>query len=214
MTAACQALPRSVAEEMLQVVARAICDRPSETPAQRESRARQMVHCTLGFEPRDGLEYMLASMTVGHFHLILDSMRDVFQGQMDSMKARTKTTIVALDRSLLAFVREARLARVRPLEAAAAAPEAAVPDLAAKAAPAGEAACAPAPPHPATPHRAEARPEPREKSPPDRRIPRDDDTTAQHVAAFHDALVSMAANLAEARSLDDPASPSRSAAGD
>jgi hypothetical protein len=289
MTAACQALPRSIAEEMLQVVARAICDRPGETAVQRESRARQLVHCTLGFEPRDGLEYMLASMTVGHFHLILDSMRDVFQGQMDSMKARTKTTIVALDRSLLAFVREARLARVRPLATATAAPEparseaavagpavagpamsepaAAGPavagpprsdpavagpamsepavagpagsDQAVEAAPVVEVACSSAMPHPVTPHPvtphpamahparacraearpamphpAEARPEPREQSSPDRRIARDNDITAQHFAAFQDALASMAVNLAEARSRDDPASSPRPAAGD
>jgi hypothetical protein len=111
----CQPLPQSVAEEMLQVVARAICDRPGDNPAQRESRTRQMVYSTMGFQPRDGLEYMLATMLVGHFNLILDSMHDVFLGQMDTMKARTKTTITALDRTMLAFVRELRLAGIRPV---------------------------------------------------------------------------------------------------
>ncbi len=111
MTSSCQNLPISVAEEMLQVVARAICDRPGDNPSQRESRTRQMVHTTLGFEPRDGLEYMLSTLVFAHFNLILDSMHDVFQGQMDSMKARTKTTIVALDRSMLTLVKELREAR-------------------------------------------------------------------------------------------------------
>jgi hypothetical protein len=119
MTATCQPLPRSVAEEMLQVVARAICDRPGDSPVQRESRTRQMVHTTLGSEPRDGLEYMLSTLVFAHFNLILDSMHDVFQGQLDLVKARTKTTIVALDRSMLALVRELREARKRPLEQAA-----------------------------------------------------------------------------------------------
>jgi len=115
MIATCQPFPRSAAEEMLQIVARAICDRPGESSAQRESRTNQMVHATLGVEPRDGLEYMLSALVFGHFNLILDSMHDVFLGQVDQMKARTKSTIVALDRSMLALVRELREAGTRPL---------------------------------------------------------------------------------------------------
>ena len=62
MTAFCQPLPRSVAEEMLQVVARALCDRAGDSPEQREGRTRQMVSSTLGMAPRDGLEFMLATL--------------------------------------------------------------------------------------------------------------------------------------------------------
>ena len=113
MTATCHPLPQSIAQEMLQVAARALCDRPGDNPAQRDGRTRQMVHSTLGFEPRDGLEYMLSTLVFGHFSLILDSMHEVFQGQLDTMKMRTKTTIVALDRSMLALVREWREARKR-----------------------------------------------------------------------------------------------------
>jgi hypothetical protein len=115
MTATCHPLPPSIADEMRQVAARALCDRPGDNPAQRDSRTRQMVHSTLGFEPRDGLEYMLSTLVFAHFELILDSMRDVFQGQLDSMKLRTKAGIVALDRTMLAFVKEMRTERRRPL---------------------------------------------------------------------------------------------------
>src|SRR6202795_5191149 len=115
MTTPCQPLPLPVAEEMLQVVTRAICDRPGDTSAQRDSRTRQMVHSVLGFEPRDGLEYMLSTVAFGHFLLILDSMRDVFQGQADAMKAKTKTTIVALDRTMLEMIKELRVVRGRPV---------------------------------------------------------------------------------------------------
>src|ERR1700688_4289114 len=101
MSSPCQPLPQPVAEEMLQVVARAIWDSPGDTSAQRASRTRHMVHAALGFEPGDGLEYMLSTIAFGHFQFILDSMRDVFQGQTDAMKARTKTAIVALDRAML-----------------------------------------------------------------------------------------------------------------
>jgi hypothetical protein len=115
MTSICHPLPQPVVEEMLQIAARAICHRPGDTAKQRESRTRQMVYSIIGFEPRDALEYMIATMIVGHFHLILDSMHGVFQGQMDSVKAQTKTGVVALDRAMLAYVKELRLIRQRPL---------------------------------------------------------------------------------------------------
>jgi hypothetical protein len=115
MTAACEPLPKSVAEELLQVVAQSICDRPGESAAQRDSRTRQMVHSTMGMQPRDGLEYMLSTMLVGHFHLILHSMREVFRGQTDTQTARTKSTIVALDRAMIGMIKEFRVQRTRPL---------------------------------------------------------------------------------------------------
>jgi hypothetical protein len=114
MTATCHPLPPFVAHEMLQTAARAMCDRPGENAAQRESRTNHMVQMALAMEPRDGLEHMLSILAVGHFNLILDSMRDVFQGQQDAMNARAKSIIVALDRSLLGFVRELRVSRKRP----------------------------------------------------------------------------------------------------
>jgi hypothetical protein len=115
MIPVCQPLPQTVAEEMLQVVARALCDRPGDSAAQRDSRTSQMVHTTLGFAPRDGLEYMLSTLAVGHFHLILDSMHDVFHGQLDLMKAKTKAGIVALDRAMIELLKELRIGRNRPV---------------------------------------------------------------------------------------------------
>jgi len=115
MIQTCEPLPQSVAEEMLQVVARAICDRPGESPLQRDSRTRQMVHSTLGMRPRDGLEYMLSTLVVGHYNLLLHSMHEVFQGQADTMSARPKSTIVALGRAMIGMVKELRTERKRPL---------------------------------------------------------------------------------------------------
>jgi hypothetical protein len=115
MNTHCQPLPSQVAEELLQIVTRAICDRPADSGPQRESRTRQMIHSVLGFEPRDGLEYMLATIAFGHFQLILASMRDVFQGQSDAMKAKTTTTIVALDRMMLEMIKQLSLVRRRPM---------------------------------------------------------------------------------------------------
>ena len=229
MSTLCQPLPRPVAEEMLQVVARAICDRPGDNPAQRESRTRQMVHTTLGFEPRDGLEYMLSTLVFAHFNLILDSMHDVFNGQMDLMKARTKTTIVALDRSMLALVKELREAGRRPLaeaavdekreETAAEVPdrvEALVETAETVAESVGPAEAAPTPGPARAPGRDAARVVPlqtprRPKGMPSGHngaagapLPRetDADTLEDHIAAFQKALSAAEATLSEARALD------------
>jgi hypothetical protein len=225
MTPFCQRLPKSVAEEMLQVVARAICDRPGDNPAQRDSRTRQMVYSTMGFDPRDGLEYMLTTMTVGHFNLILDSMFDVFQGQMDTMKARTKSTIVALDRSMLAFVKEMRFSRLRsavqwteaPAETTAAEALAEMDVPPAEPAPESSTPPASAGPHMAAKPVTAAVPlqaRPRTAAPgPAGAVPRrsgnqvetsvDDATLEEHIAAFQDAFAAATETLAEARALDE-----------
>ena len=115
MTATCHPLPPSTIQILFQDMARALCDRPEETPVQRESRTTATIRLILGFEPRDGVEFMLTTMATGHFSLILDAIRDVFQGQADSVKARTKSGIVALDRSMLTLLREFRGLRTRPV---------------------------------------------------------------------------------------------------
>ena len=119
MNSVCHPLPPPVAQEMLQVLAQSLCARPGDRPAVRESRTRQMVHSVLGFEPRDGLEYMLSGLVFGHFHLILDAMSDAFRGEMDTIKAKTRTSVVSLDRSMLGLVKELRITRHRPISAAA-----------------------------------------------------------------------------------------------
>jgi hypothetical protein len=224
MSSTCQPLPQSVAQEMLQVVARAICDRPGDNPAQRESRTRQMVYSTMGFQPRDGLEYMLSTMLVGHFNLILDSMHDVFLGQVDTMKARTKATIVALDRSILAFVRELRLAGMRPL-AYGATMEAANQTMAGVTDQPAPESVTPAATvaTPIEPVQAEAKPAAarivppqihptetaklRPVASPNRAKPvgnsDDEDTLEQHIADFQQALEAATETLKEARALDD-----------
>ena len=115
MSTFCHPLPRSVITDLLRVVSHALCERPGDTTPQREARVQNLTHATLGFEPRDGLEYMLSTLMTAHFELILDSMRDVFQGQLDGMKARTKSTIVALDRTMILLLKDLREARTRPL---------------------------------------------------------------------------------------------------
>lgn len=115
MSVCCQPLPLPVVEEMFQVVARALCDRTGDSPAQRESRTRQMILSSLGFEPRDGVEYMLATLAFGHFQLLLDAMHDVLVGESGTAKARNRSSVVALNRAMLGLLRELREARSRPM---------------------------------------------------------------------------------------------------
>ena len=114
MISACLPLPREISEEFLQVAARSVCDRPGESPEQCSSRTAQLVHASLGFLPRDGLEYILATLVFGHWGMILDSMRDVHVGMTASLKARTKSGIVQMDRAMMQMIEKLQAAGVRP----------------------------------------------------------------------------------------------------
>lgn len=199
MTAFCQPLSVFVIEDLFRDVARSLCERPADTIAEKEMRIQRMVHTALGFQPRDGMEYMLTTMTMGHFDLIMDSMHDVFQGQIDTMKARTKSGIVALGRSLLGMARELRTYQARPLvETVSTGMAAAVqpPIAAASPGPEDESEASPPSVNPATP-------------PP----PSENGTPEEHVAAFQAAFNAMAETLAEARAHDRVLAETREKAG-
>lgn len=201
MTAFCQPLPVFVIEDLFRDVARSLCERPADTIAEKEVRIQRMVHTALGFQPRDGMEYMLTTMTMGHFDLIMDSMHDVFQGQIDTLKARTKSGIVALGRSLLGLARELRTYQARPLvenvSTGMAAAAVVQPPIAA-ASPGPEDAPEASPPsvNLATP-------------PP----PSESGTPEDHVAAFQAAFTAMAETLAEARAHDRALAETREGVG-
>jgi hypothetical protein len=106
-----------VSQTMLQGIVETICDRPGDTVAQRDARSREVVGSVQSFAPRDPVELMLAGMVVMHAHLIHDSVRDLLRGRDDQLNARTKSAIVALDRGMIGFLRQLRIAQKRPLEA-------------------------------------------------------------------------------------------------
>jgi hypothetical protein len=226
MTSVCDPLDGSVVQNLLANVGRSLCLRPGERPAQTEARIQGMTHNTMGFRPRDGLEYMLSTMIVGHFEMIMDSMHDVFQGQFDVMKARTKSTIVAMDRSMITLVRELRVAQKRTLakwaedarrateEAPAAQEEIPEPLADIDAAPpmVSEPEPEPAAAQPANPEPAQIVPvHTHEKparthaitrageEPEETSAPReaDDETLEDHITAFQKAMAAVVATLAE-----------------
>jgi hypothetical protein len=106
-----------VSQTMLQGIVETICDRPGDTAAQRDARSREVVGSVQGFAPRDPVELMLAGMIVMHAHLIHDSVRDMLRGQDDYVRVRAKSAIVALDRGMIGFLRQLRIAQKRPLMA-------------------------------------------------------------------------------------------------
>ena len=113
-TAQQQTLPIA-SHSMLQGIVDANRDRPSDTPGQREARSRDIVDYVQGFAPRDPVELMLAGMVVTHAFLIHDAVRDLSRAEDDQLKKRAHSTIVALDRAMIGFLREFRIAGKRPL---------------------------------------------------------------------------------------------------
>ena len=121
MTAICLPIPSTVAQEMVRGVIDAVCDRPGETAAQRDARARDVERSVLAFAPRDPVEFMLAGLAVAHYHLILDSMHDAFGEASRIAVGRTNSGVAGLDRAMTGLLRELRIAQKRPQEEAVAA---------------------------------------------------------------------------------------------
>jgi hypothetical protein len=123
-----QPIPPAVTAGMVQNIVDALCDRPGDSDATRATRTRDVVHSVQAFRPRDPVEVMLAGMAVIHAYLIQDAAHDLSRGQDARFKARTKTSIVALDRGMLGFLKELRVARARVFEGEA--PPGPVPEAA------------------------------------------------------------------------------------
>src|SRR5580704_1117175 len=120
MDAAPQSASQTVLPSMLQTIVEAICDRPRDTAAQRTVRSHAVRETVQGFHPRDPVEIMFAGLAVTHAYLVEDAAHDVFRSQDDRLKARTRSTIVALGRSMSGFLKELRDAQTGWRKAAAA----------------------------------------------------------------------------------------------
>jgi len=105
---------------MLQTIAQAICDRPEDTAAQRTARFGVVTATVQKLQPSGAVEVMLAGMAVTHAYLIEDAARDVCRGQDDRLKARTRSSIVALGRGMFGFLKELRTIQTQRMETAVA----------------------------------------------------------------------------------------------
>src|SRR3954447_23204742 len=79
--------------------ARSVSQRAGETKEQEAVRAQVAVHAIMGFRPSDMTEAMLAGQCVMFHELMLDAIRDLFRGEIDTHRHATRNGIVALDRA-------------------------------------------------------------------------------------------------------------------
>ncbi len=191
MTAVCHPIPASAAQSYFAQAKQAFCDdRPGETPAQGAARTKRMVHTVLGLEPRDGLEYMIATLIEGQYQVLMNAMATALKDE--TANPRALSGIAALSRVFVSLLRESRTARKRPLEEPAA-PTQTEP-------PAGT-----EPQHTAEPAQPPAAPEPAPNRTnvltladfPSGPSPEDDARLAQSLAAFQKAHAEAKAALAD-----------------
>lgn len=107
-----------LATHLLQGFVEALPCQGGETEAHATTRTRTAIFSIMAFLPRDALEMMLSGQVVMHNALIQDSARDILRGQTEALKARTKSTAVALSRLMLAHLSTLRRAQTRPAEGA------------------------------------------------------------------------------------------------
>lgn len=86
---------------MIGEIAKAICDRPNETPQQRLTRIQAASHMVLELRPRDVIECILAGQMVMFHELITDSVHETLRGQVDTLRRATRSTIVSLNKAFL-----------------------------------------------------------------------------------------------------------------
>ena len=102
--------------DIVKGIATALGDRPDESAARNSARTAMIAHMVMAYLPRDGVETMLAGLCVSYHHLVLDAMREALIGQLDTIKPRTRGSIVSIGNLLLRTMKEFR---VRQHEAAA-----------------------------------------------------------------------------------------------
>ena len=107
-----------LATHLLQGFVEALPCQEGETEARAMTRTRTTIFSIMAFLPRDALEMMLSGQVVMHNALIQDSARDILRGQTEALKARTKSTAVALSRLMLAHLGALHRAQARPAEGA------------------------------------------------------------------------------------------------
>ena len=115
MTTPCHPIPASLAQHYLAQTKAALCDRPGESAAENAERTKRMVHTAMGFEPRDGMEYMLATLVQAQYEVILKATKDALQGTEDAASPKAISALAAMNRVMLSTIRALKTARERPL---------------------------------------------------------------------------------------------------
>jgi hypothetical protein len=80
-------------------VAKAVYRRNGETQQDQVTRSQAAAHTIMGFQPRDGIEAILASRCLMFHELTVDSVRETLRGEPDTTRRATRANIVALDKA-------------------------------------------------------------------------------------------------------------------
>ena len=96
----------------------AIANRPGETEARRQDRAQGALCLIEAFEPRDGVEVMLAGQAVMFQSLIMDTIHDSHHAVTGQETFRHRQAAVAMSRVQLSWFKELRLHDARRYPAA------------------------------------------------------------------------------------------------
>jgi hypothetical protein len=80
-------------------IAKAVCDRPNESPQQRFTRIQATTHMMLELRPRDVIEAMLCGQTVMFHEMLTDSVHETLRGQVDTLRRATRANIVAISKA-------------------------------------------------------------------------------------------------------------------
>jgi hypothetical protein len=110
--------------ELLRGLADAVADRPGETEAQRFARHRTAIFSTMAFLPRDAIETMLAGQCVIFDLLLRDAARDLLRNEAAATKLRIRSQLTAMGRLFLKHLDQLRQLQSRPVQQAAASPDA------------------------------------------------------------------------------------------
>jgi len=81
-------------------MAMAVCERFGESKQQQFVRTKVAAQMILGLKPRDVVEAMLAGQSVMMHAVLMDSVHDILQGQVDVMRRGTRSNIVALNKAM------------------------------------------------------------------------------------------------------------------
>ena len=113
-------------------IARAAAVRPHQTEARLRFRTQIIAQMILGLAPRDVLEVMLAGQTVMLHGVLTDSIRDMLEGEMDTLRRGTRANIVALNRAFMTNLDRLESCQRRPSQGTRLASGAPAADLAGK----------------------------------------------------------------------------------
>ena len=103
---------------LIESLLRTVSDRVMASPEEHQIRAQEIGEMVGGLAPRDGLERMLVRLIIMHYHVIEDTARDAVHAATETLRARARSAMAALDRQMNRFLSQMARACKRVLDQA------------------------------------------------------------------------------------------------